>query len=136
MDLKEVETKEIKKIKKVLTDEEKKAKRREYNRRYREKNKDKIAETYKKWCENNKDRVKTYHRQYYHDNEDAKKHRIKSYYKKHKDIPEKLLNKYNLDIGYIIVLKQAIEQIKNKCPTLDINEIVKDVEEHIPKLLE
>ena len=134
MDLKiETKTKRV-----LLTEDQKKERQKQYAKAYREKNKDKITENYKRWVKGNPDRVKTYHREYYHNNDDAKKYRNKTYYKKHKDIPETLLDKYNLDIGYIIVLKQAIEKIKDKCPLLNIEDIIKDLEEHVkvPKLLE
>lgn len=39
--------------------------KREYYKKYREKNKDRIKETYKKWRDNNKDKVKQYNQNYW-----------------------------------------------------------------------
>ena len=63
------------------TIEQKKAYKNEYNKEYRDKNKDKIKEYQAAYRDNNKDKVKEYSKEYYNDNKD----KIKKYYIENKD---------------------------------------------------
>lgn len=51
-----------------LTEEERKAKQRDYNRRYREANREKVAEQQRRWYEANREKVKAERRARYADN--------------------------------------------------------------------
>ena len=77
----------------ILSDEEKKERRREYSKRYREKNKDKVRESVKKYYEKNKDKLQEkmieYGKEYYKKNKERYKKNHKKYYEENK---EKMLN--------------------------------------------
>jgi len=82
-----------------------KEQRKEYNKKYRENNKDKIAKQKKEWNEKNKDKIKEqrkeYKKEYYENNKD----KIKEYYENNKDkILEQASKRgkeyYNSDVGY------------------------------------
>ena len=58
---------------------------KEYNREYRENNKDKIRECDKKWIENNKEKVKEYQKEWRENNVEKRKECGKEYYKNNGD---------------------------------------------------
>jgi len=67
--------------------------KKEYNKQYREDNKDKIKDNKKQYYENNKDKIKE--KQYYEDNKDKILEKKKNYHKNNKDkINEKKKNYY------------------------------------------
>lgn len=85
---------------KYQTDEERKAARREYSKRWREQN----AEYFKKWKEQNAERIKQYYqnnaeryKQYYQDNADSIKERKKQYYQDNADIIKEYSKQYYQD---------------------------------------
>ena len=99
---------------KLLSEEEKKAKRREY----REKNKDKIAEYQKEYCkkyrEDNKDGIKERSKEYVKENKDKIVQYKKEYYKKNKEKVDKKNKKYQEDNKKKISLYLKEYNKKNK----------------------
>lgn len=67
-----------------LTDEEKKIKKAEYQKEYREKNKAKIKEENKKYYELNKEKAREYKKEYREKNKEQIKEYIKEYYELNK----------------------------------------------------
>jgi len=136
---KKVETEEKAKSRQKMSEEERKAKKKIYNKNYREKHKEYHKQKYREWCANNKEKLNAYHLNYYHTKENAKKQRVTSYYKKNgkisSDVLEKLSQKYGGNFGYVIMLKKAVETIYDKAPLLNIQEVLKDIDEYIPKKL-
>ena len=64
----------------VLTEEERKARKKEYMKQYRQKNKEKIKQINDEWRENNKDKCKGYSNKYKQNNKDKIKEYNKQYY--------------------------------------------------------
>ena len=67
--------------------------RKEYLKRYREQNKEKIAERNRKYYQENKEQIAEQQREYYQENKEQIAEYQKEYYQENK---EKLRNKYNI----------------------------------------
>ena len=80
--------------KKILSDEEKKIRRREYKKKYREKNKEKIAKQQKEYNEKNREKMKEWHRQYNKDNAEKNNARSKKHYEDNKEKYKEKHKKY------------------------------------------
>ena len=68
-----------------ITIAQKKEHTKEYDKQYRETNKDKIKERKKEYYETNKDKINEKNKEYYENNKDKKKERDKEYYETNKD---------------------------------------------------
>jgi len=93
-----------------------KEKRREYDKKYYEKNKDKIKKRWKEYCEKNKDKIKEYTKQYMKDYNEKNKERAKEYYKKNKEKRKE----YNLKKYYNITAAQFNQMLINQNYSCDI----------------
>ena len=81
-----------------------KEQRKEYNKQYREKNKEKIIKQSREYYENNQDKIK----QYYEKNKDKIKHQMISHWKEYRIIcDDKLYEKLygNKIVGYNNLLR-------------------------------
>ena len=67
--------------KSYTTEEDKKEYIKEYNKEYKEKNKDKMKEYKKEWSQINKEKTKEHNKEYYQQNKDN----LKEYYQQNKD---------------------------------------------------
>ena len=67
--------------------------RKEYVKKYRQKNKEQITEYRKKYYQENKE----YHKKYYKDNKEKLKETTKKYYQKNKEQRKKTIKKYHKD---------------------------------------
>lgn len=75
--------------KKIFSDEERKAKRKEYSKRYREKNREKVKESLKKYYYKNRDelqkKMREYGKKHYEENKERIIEKNKKYYEENKE---------------------------------------------------
>jgi len=96
----------------TLTEEEKKQKNREYQKKYREKNKEKVNEYNRQYRVKNKEKIKQKDKKYREKN----KEKIKEYYQKNKQNPEfkEQRKKYDMDYRNTDIVIKSIFKKKWK----------------------
>lgn len=87
--------------------------KRQYSKKYREKNEDKLKELNKQWREKNKDKIKEQNKEKYAKNRDEVLAKQKEYYQNNKDQILEYHHRYNKDNSKELVQKAYIYQ-KNK----------------------
>ena len=95
-----------------LTRKDRNEYKKEYSKKYRNKNRDLLSQKNKRWREKNKDQLKLKSKEYYDKNKDIIVEKAKEYYKKNKNKILDYHHKYNKDNSKLLVEKAYIYQKK------------------------
>ena len=82
------------KMRTKLTDEDRRKRKAECNRKYRQENKEKVAECYRKYSQENKDKAAERNRKYYQENKDKLAEYKRKYRQENKEKAAKHKRKY------------------------------------------